>query len=200
MAIVSSPVAAGQDVLAIQYNNLRKDLVDNHTHTDAGGEGGVISHGDLTDGAVGGTGITHENIDKHITGDLPGVFADDPGGNAGVHGLVASAYIAGVAGTVAQAQGDPAGPTLTAGQLVIVAGTFTLTTWSEEETIDFGITFSTAPIVVCCPMTASKTAGDWFAHPELGEITTTDFKVRLWCTDRVTVVPQVSWIAIGVKA
>lgn len=196
MAIESSPVATGQSVLALQYNNLRKDVLVNHTHTDAGGEGGVISHEDLIDGALSGTGITHENIDRHITGDLPGVFADNPGGDAGVHGLAAIAYVAGVAGLCTQAKNNPV--SLNEAQLVIVAGTFTTSGWSEEETIDFGITFDVAPLVVCCPVSSGKTAGDWFAHPK--SVTETGFDVRLWCTDRMTPVPQVNWIAIGVKS
>jgi len=46
----SSTVGSGDDVLATQYNNLRKDVLDvttGHDHTGAADEGKTIDHGDL---------------------------------------------------------------------------------------------------------------------------------------------------------
>lgn len=195
MGLESSPVATGQKVLALQYNNLRKDLLVNHTHTDAGGEGGVISHEDLTDGAVSGTGITHENIDKHVTGDLPGTFADNPGGSAGVHGLVAAAFVGGTAGMVTQ--GEDGTATLVPGQLVVVAGHYTPATNKEEHTISFGMTFTSPPSVVVSPVSGVHGPGDYSAC--LKTISVDEFVCDMGAKD-YGVVPGIYWIAIGVKS
>lgn len=96
MAITSTVLANGQQSDVTHYNNLRSDLLTEHDHSS--GKGGTVSHGDLSDGAITGTYLTHEQLNKHVQGSGTDTSPDDPGGNQGVHGLPSIAYVMGSVG------------------------------------------------------------------------------------------------------
>jgi hypothetical protein len=98
MALVSSKVAAGMTILADHFNKLWTDLTANHDHSS--GQGGTIDHADLNDtGDMSGFDHNHTDIETHLSGGGVGDEIDNPGGNRGVHGLAASAYVAGNLGS-----------------------------------------------------------------------------------------------------
>jgi hypothetical protein len=97
MAITSTVLANGQRSDVTHYNNLRSDLLTEHDHS--AGKGGTVSHGDLSDGAITGTYLTHEQLNLHVQGAGTDTSPDDPGGSQGVHGLPSIAYVMGSVGS-----------------------------------------------------------------------------------------------------
>jgi hypothetical protein len=98
MALVSSKVAAGMTILADHFNKLWADLTANHDHSS--GQGGTIDHADLNDtGDMSGFNHNHTDLETHLSGGGVGDEIDNPGGSRGVHGLAASAYVAGNLGS-----------------------------------------------------------------------------------------------------
>ncbi len=95
MALVSSKVAAGMTILADHFNKLWSDLTANHDHSS--GQGGTVDHVNLADsGNMSGFNHNHTDLEIHILGSGPGGNEIDAiGGDMGVHGLAASAYVAG---------------------------------------------------------------------------------------------------------
>ena len=99
----STNVSDGQDTLAAQYNNLRLDVFDTstgHDHDGTSSGGKKVNHSNLVDDdPIANTYLTHAEINKHVQGtDNVDGGSDSPGGDQGVHGLAAAAYVAGVFG------------------------------------------------------------------------------------------------------
>jgi hypothetical protein len=135
----STNVADGDDTLASQYNNLRKDIydtIDGHDHGGTATSGKKVAHGDLVDdAAIQNTYLTHAKITKHVQGTGTSSDPDDPGGSQGVHGLASSCYV----------MGSPTG------QQVIQWGQDTFNSqspgnWGAKD-VTFPTTFSSTPIV-----------------------------------------------------
>ena len=91
--IDSTLLADGQVADITQYNNLRHDILNGHNHS--AGFGAQVSHGDLGDGIISGTYLSHGRINQHIQGSGTESEPDDPGGSLGVHGLHSSVYVMG---------------------------------------------------------------------------------------------------------
>ena len=108
MSITSGPVAPGEQILAADFNKLWRDLAltSGHNHD---GQGGIVPHEALAeDGNMAGMNHRHLDLEYHLLGGGPGGNEIDAnGGSRGVHGLIASAYVAGSVSS----------------QLIMVAGT-----------------------------------------------------------------------------
>lgn len=141
MAITSTVLANGQQSDVTHYNNLRRDLLTEHDHSS--GKGGTVSHGDLSDGAITGTYLTHEQLNKHVQGSGTDTSPDDPGGNQGVHGLPAIAYVMGSVGAQLIMQH---GTTVTDGTAV-VSGEYV----DQTKAIVFPAAFGDTPTVYITP-------------------------------------------------
>lgn len=93
MPIVSAKLVDGEKAVYSSFNNLREDLLANHTHD--GTAGAQIDHANLTEsGVISGKKCTHTQLDTHIV-EAGGSFDDSPGYDRGVHGLNAALYVAG---------------------------------------------------------------------------------------------------------
>lgn len=109
MSITSGPVAPGDQITASHFNKIWRDLVltSGHNHD---GEGGNVDHKVLGETAnMPGMNHRHLDIEYHLLGGGPGANEIDAnGGDRGVHGLIAAAYVTGsvtsqlvmVAGTI----------------------------------------------------------------------------------------------------
>lgn len=94
----STNVADGEDTLATQYNNLRKDVydvIDGHDHGGTSTSGKKVAHEDLVDGAIANTYLTHDKINKHVQGAGTSSDPDSPGGSQGVHGIPSGCHVIG---------------------------------------------------------------------------------------------------------
>jgi len=69
-------------------------LLDEHDHST--GKGGIVSHGDTSDGVISGTYLDHDALNTHVQGAGTSASPDDPGGSQGVHGLISTAYVMGI--------------------------------------------------------------------------------------------------------
>lgn len=177
MALQSSQVATGETILASHLNNLRQDVVANHTHTT--GEGGTIAHSDLSDGVISGTALNHTVINTHVQGTSTDSNPDSPGGDQGVHGLAASSYVCGSLGS----------------QLVIAAGEVTLS--SRTANVTFSPAFSTI-IAITCTAYGAKTGTDNFPMElYLTSVSASGFTVTSQTTSFES--NKVYWIAVGTK-
>lgn len=133
-------VTRGQISAAHQLNDLIEDI---REHTHGSGEG-VINHGDLSDGAIG-SGLSHAQLNTHIQGSGTSSNPDAIGGNQGVHGLPAGAFVAGC---------NTKGLVITSGQAV-TDGSVSRGSWKNQtKTISFGVTYTAAPAVYVMPVLA----------------------------------------------
>lgn len=170
MALVSSKVAAGMTILADHFNKLWTDLTANHDHST--GQGGTVDHADLADtGDMSGFAHNHTDIEVHLSGGGVGDEIDNPGGSQGVHGLAASAYLAGNLGS---------------GQLVFFVGK-TASMPSDPTTIYFSadgsspasIEFDSAPFIL---VSLEGDSGGVSYHKDILDfdtITTTSFSLNV---------------------
>lgn len=175
MALTSSKVAAGQTILADHLNKLRDDMLSNHDHD--GTYGAQVDHGDLLETSnIGSMGHRHEDIKYHMQGGGPGANnIDNPGGEQGVHGLAASAY---VVGSLNSSNG-----------LVIQAGYEAVSATSGS--VSFDTTFTSIICVVLTPHgTISANDTDVFVT----SFTTSGFAWN--CAYQPT---GFGWIAVGTK-
>lgn len=203
MALVSSKVAAGITILAEHFNKLWTDMTQNHNHSS--GQGGTVSHGDLSDGVVTGTYTSHDVINNHIQADGTEAEPDGYGGARGVHGLPAAQYVFGSPGIVASA-GDvetaatEGAGTLHSGQVVALSGFHQ--TDGGEFTIPFPASyFATKPIVLISPTDDSTQhwrANTFLCNVVWNSITTSQFKV--WSNATAGYPVHIHWIAIGQAA
>jgi hypothetical protein len=147
--IVSSdlPVGYTGTIAADQLNRLRDDLLKNHTH--ASGEGGTVSHGNLTDEEIDDTYLTHARINQHIQSTGTSSDPDPTGGISGVHGLASGQYVVGH----------------TRRQLVIQIGSGTTDRGGEEGDNyeqrgrgTFSIPFAEIPEIIWCINTSGESA------------------------------------------
>jgi len=190
MAIESGKVAAGDTILAADYNKLRNDLLVNHDHSS--GQGGTPDHKDLTEtDEMSGMGHMHEDIDSHLLGGGAGPNAiDNPGGTAGVHGLATSGYVAGV-------MGYKYNTSFTAAQMVMQCGYQTWdTTQYGSKTVTFGGGgFSAVPYVVAVPYKGSPLNSETMSLA-ITAVGTTSFTVK----NTFHIINGFYWIAMGTKA
>ena len=137
--VFSTTVGDGEDTLATQYNNLRLDVLDptsGHDHDGTASGGKKVGHGDLVDGAIASTYLTHIILSKHVQG--AGTDADPDagvGGKYGVHELDAPAMVAG--SLVSQHYFQSGSAVL---QSVDAA-------WTSGVFVSFGATFANTPMV-----------------------------------------------------
>lgn len=177
-------VTDGQLSTGHHLNDLIQDV---REHTHAPGEG-VVNHGDLSDGAIG-SGLTHAQINTHVQGAGTDTDPDTIGGNQGVHGLPAGAFVAGH---------HAKGLVLTNGQST-TDGSFTRDGWKiQTKTISFGPTYSAAPAVYVTPEVGEA------ARIAVTSLTTTGCVVHLGFSSDANGKNQVAitfnWIAVGVRA
>jgi hypothetical protein len=190
MALVSSKVAAGVQVLADQFNKLWTDLVANHNHS--AGQGGTVDHKDLAEtGTMAGMHHTHGNIETHLVGD-GNSFNDAHGGDRGVHGLAAAARVFGIVGHASQTQGGTT--VLTQAQMVAVVGQFVPT--DADATVDFGLTFDDASQVYVLGQYVSDAGNVMDQGWRVTNVTKSSFDVSFG--DGATPV-AFNWMAIGPK-
>ena len=190
MTIESSKVAAGDTILAADYNKLRNDLLENHDHS--AGQGGTPDHKDLTEtGDMSGMGHRHEDLDVHLVGGGPGPNSiDSPGGDMGVHGLASSAYVAG-------SMGKTTSGSYTAKQLVIQCGyqAWDTTQYGTKNVTFGGGGFSAVPHVVVSPYKGAPGISEALSLAIKG-VYTTWFAVM----NTSFTIDGFYWIAIGEKA
>ena len=191
--IVSTRLASGQISDISHYNNLRADVL---AHTHAAGEGGVINHGDLTDGVISGTYLDHDALNTHVQGAGTSPTPDEGGGDYGVHGLPAEAYIAGSLGSQLLVQYGT-------GQTdnITVVGSYGSDPvryhYDQYTTVTFPTAFGGAPSVVIMANV------DQSVRIAVQNITTTTFTARVgYAYDDYNDTQEdthFSWIAIGPK-
>jgi hypothetical protein len=188
MTIQSTVLANGQQSDVTQYNNLRQDLLVEHTHD--GSEGGIVSHGNLGDGVISGTYLNHAIINKHIQG---AGTDDDPdengGGSVGVHGLPDTAYVTGSLSTSRIIQ---SGSSTTSGTVVISGTSYV----DQTGNVTFPTAFSSAPFVYITPISSYSTT-----RIGVVSVSTTGFTARIgypytYSSSRFDT--QFYWVAIGV--
>jgi len=146
VAINSTNLAEGQQSAASQYNTLRDDLITQHDHTT--GQGGTVSHGDLTDAVISGTYIDHSDLNTHVQGSGTSDTPDAYGGDRGVHGLPALAYVLGSMSSQFVAQWG----TDTTNGYQVVSGSYV----DQTKTVTFPNTFASAPSVYVIPISADS--------------------------------------------
>ena len=172
MTLESGKVATGDTIQAADYNKLRNDLLDNHTHES--GQGGTVDHKDLTEtDDMSGMGHRHDDIDVHLLGSGPGANSiDNPGGNQGVHGLAASSYVAGALNN----------------QWIIDAGT---SSGQTNVQVSFTTAFDSAPYVTVAILASSGTPGDMGVR--VHDVSASGF----YWTASTSI--TLNWIAVGTK-
>ena len=169
---------------AHQLNDLIEDI---REHTHGPGEG-VVSHGDLSDGAIG-SGLTHAQLNTHVQGSGTDSDPDAIGGNQGVHGLPAGAFVAGYGSK---------GLVITTGQAT-TDGSINRTSYKvQTKTISFGVTYDAAPAVYITPVVNEAGA------IAVSSLTTTGCQVRIGFTSNyngknVRAI-TFNWIAVGVRS
>jgi hypothetical protein len=182
VSLVSSKVAAGITILADQFNKLWTDLTQNHDHST--GQGGTVDHKDLSEsGVMSGVYHTHANIENHMNG-LAGSYGDAGGGDAGVHGLAASAKVAGSIG----------------GQYVMQADTDTLDA-TGACAVSFSPVFDSIVSVVATYAAARTDVGNPRESSViyLTNVSATGFTAHTADPDQYAN-KAFNWIAIGTKA
>jgi len=146
MAITSTVLANGQQSDVTHYNNLRADLLTEHDHS--AGKGGTVSHGNLSDGAITGTYLTHEQLNKHVQGAGTSTEPDDPGGSQGVHGLPSTAYVMGCVGAQLIMQHG----TAVTDDTVVVSGEYV----DQIYNATFPVAFGATPTVYITPQDSNS--------------------------------------------
>ena len=170
----SSSISDGDSAVATQYNNLRLDIFDQtggHDHDGTSSGGKKVGHGNLTDGAIPNTYLTHSVLSNHVQGSGTSSSPDDDGGDRGVHGLDAVARVAGGLNS----------------QWVIDAGV--TAGGAGSGTVYFTTPFSAAPYVVVC---LQRTTGGTNELAHVYNRTTTSFS---FCGGN----DPYLWIAVGTK-
>jgi hypothetical protein len=184
----SAPVVDDTTATADAYNDLRKDIFEDHVHD----ENNLVDHGDLTEtgGPIDGTYLTHTKLTKHVQGAGVSLDPDDPGGSAGVHGLPVDAFV----------MGTRKG----AGYTWVLGRNFTdLHDWATQycsSNISFGLTFTDDPYIVICSWQAPDNRACAIVLTDVDE---SDFNVRI-NVENTTGDEQktvyFNWMAVGVPA
>ena len=177
-------VTPGQLGVAHHLNDLITDI---REHTHGPGEG-VVSHGDLSDGAID-SGVTHTQLNTHVQGSGTDTDPDNIGGAQGVHGLPAGAFVLG---------SESEGVVMDSG-FSTTDGYVSRTGWKvQTKTISFGVTYSSVPAVMVAPRYGEA------GRIAVGSLTTTGCVVYLGFNSNARGKNQVaipfSWLAIGVRA
>lgn len=187
MALVSSKVATGAKILADHINKLWTDMTQNHDH-DGDTTGAKVDHLNLLESQTGnmsGMNHRHQDLEYHLLGGGPGANEiDNPGGDRGVHGLAAAAFVAG-------AFGYKIGDIFTAGQLVFQAGYVACT--GDNGSVTFGVAFDTIIGVIATSVVATLDMDDRDVFIESKSVSGFDWHCH-YKPDGFT------WLAIGLKS
>jgi hypothetical protein len=186
MGLSSWKQAPGRTIVAQHHNDLRDDLVDNHTHE--AGLGGAIDHKDLAEtGVMADRSKSHQDIDTHITG-KQATGEDSGGGDQGVHGLADDEYVLGYIGHTTQTEGG--GASLDDSfQGKLMCGAY----WSHSRTFNvyYGIQFSSTP--KCFVVVPSQESFPEGLRPEWRVYGINENYAQVW-----TIRPgKFQWIAVG---
>ena len=194
MAIASQPVAEGQSSSATDYNNLRADLLDEHDHQRNAGRGGPVRHSSLVDGAMTGTYTNHAAINNHVQGTGELAEPDAAGGDRGVHGLPAIAYVAGLIDSAQKYMQIGTGVTDDYVQIE--------TTGWYDQTVD--VVFTTAFKAGTTPVVFISPTDSGSARKSAYNITNTGFTARIGFPfepkGTTKVATSFTWFAIGEPA
>jgi hypothetical protein len=181
----SSPVVDDTNINAAQYNKLREDVLEVHCHDQVN----LVEHGFLTEVTgfpIPGTYLTHAILNQHVQGEGMSTEPDNPGGEAGVHGLPFDAFILGTR------QG--AGIEFVIGRNITNA--FNDGCQYCIPRISFGVVFTEPPKMIVCA---------WEVHDNracavsVDSVSEYDFQIRLLVTNyNEELATYFNWLAIGV--